>query len=74
MCEHESCPLDDRPSYFHRCCLTHLAERGGAALGDLGLQHADKLAELHAVVQLLHEKLCSHLLAWKKTETWKDME
>ena len=57
--------LDDGLGYFHRCRLTHLAESGGAALGDLGLQRADKLAQLHAVIQLLHEELCSHLLAWK---------
>ena len=65
-CEHESCPLGRVSELFSsRCRVTHLAERRGAALGDLGLQHADQLAQLHAVVQLLHEKLCSHLLPWK---------
>lgn len=61
--------LYDRPSYFHRCRLTHLAECGGAALGNLSLQHTNKFTELHAIIKLLHEKLCSHLLSWKK---WKD--
>lgn len=45
------------PSY-----VTHLAECRGAALGDLGLQRANKLAELDAVVELLHEELGSDLL------------
>lgn len=35
----------------------------GAALGDLSLQHTNKLAELYAVIQFLHEKLCSHLIS-----------
>lgn len=39
-----------------------LAELRRAALGNLRLQHADKLAELHAVIQLVHKKLGSHLL------------
>lgn len=45
---------------------THLAQRRRATLGNLGLQRANELAELHAVVQLLHEKLGSHLLAWRQ--------
>lgn len=50
--------------------LTHLAECRGATLGDLRLQDADKLAELHAVVELLHEELGPHLLfCLKKTKT-----
>lgn len=61
----KSWPLHESPSYSGRVRLTHLAELGGAALGDLALQHADELAQLHAVVQLLHEELRSHLLAWK---------
>lgn len=64
-CEHENCPSDDNPTYFHGRLLTHLAECGGAALGDLSLQHADQFTELHAIIELLHEKLCSHLLACK---------
>lgn len=66
MWEQESCPLDCRPSYFHHCLVTHLAERGRAALGDLGLQHTDKLAQLHTIIQVLHENLGSHLLSWKR--------
>lgn len=50
---------------FHGCFLTHLAECRGAALGDLSLQHANQFTELHTIIELLHEKLCSHLLACK---------
>lgn len=64
-CEHENCPLDDNPTYFYGCLLTHLAECRGAALGDLSLQHTDQFTELHTIIELLHEKLCSHLLACK---------
>lgn len=64
-CEHENCPLDDNPTYFRGCLLTHLAECRGAALGDLRLQHANQFTELHAIIELLHEKLRSHLLACK---------
>ena len=55
--------LQMSPPPLHGCWLTDRAERRGAAHRHLGLQRADQLAELHAVIQLLHEELCSHLLA-----------
>lgn len=65
--EHHGKPCD-----ADKMQTSHLAERRGAALGHLGLQDADELAKLHAVVQVLHEKLGSHLLSWK-IKTTKQM-
>lgn len=59
----------DTSSVSQLLMLTHLAEHRRAALGDFGLQHADELAELHAVVELLHEELSSHLLTCRETNT-----
>lgn len=61
-----NCPLEECPIRFHPRSVTHLAEGGGAALCDLRLQHPDELAQLHAVVQLLHEELRPHLLSWTR--------
>lgn len=38
-----------------------LVELRGAALGHFGLQHSDQFTQLHAVIQLLHEELRSHV-------------
>lgn len=55
------CFIDsDLQSRFH---LTHLAESRRADLGDFVLQDSDESAELHAVIQLLHEELSLHLLS-----------
>lgn len=51
-------------------CRKQLAKRRGAALSDLSLQHTDKLAELHTIIQVLHESLGSHLLSQHASEPY----
>lgn len=61
---HSGCNLSSLQTVFCPPPVAHLAECGGAALGDLCLQRANKFAELDAVVELLHEELGSDLLIW----------